>query len=200
MRITTRRTTLLTLGAVGAATVAAATVLRKPEAPPVATPVEPPGPPHATLVALDRLVPTDKPAAPPAATFFDANGATRTLADFAGKLLVVNLWATWCVPCVAELPALDALSRRGAADGITVLPLSSDRGGAATVRAFYAAHGIASLGVWVDRDGAVARAWGARGIPTTLIVDRSGRERGRLEGAADWASDASLAKLRSLAA
>ncbi|HEX3349189.1 MAG TPA: TlpA disulfide reductase family protein [Acetobacteraceae bacterium] len=200
MRITTRRATLLSLGAATGATVAAALLLRKPPAPHIATPVEPPGLPQVELASLSRLVPTTPPAPPPAATFLDADGAAHTLADFAGKALVVNLWATWCLPCVAELPALDALARKGAADGIVVLPLSSDRGGAAAVRAFYAAHGIATLGIWIDDKGAVARTWQARGIPTTLIIDRQGRERGRLEGAADWASDDSLARLKTLTA
>jgi len=114
-------------------------------------------------------------------------------------VVVVNLWATWCQPCIAELPSLAALARRGAAEGIVVLPISSDRGGAAAVRHYYAAHGIEDLGVWLDPKGDVAQALGVRGIPTTLIIDRQGRERARLEGGADWASDAALAAIRKVA-
>ncbi len=120
------------------------------------------------------------------------------IADFAGTGLVINLWATWCVPCVAELPALAALAARVQPAGILVIPASSDRGGAPVVVTYYRKHGIEGLPVWLDPKGAAARAWGARGIPTTLIVDRQGRERGRLEGAVDWASEAAVAAVRRL--
>ena len=113
----------------------------------------------------------------------DADGAAHGIEEFAGKGLVINLWATWCVPCVAELPALAALAGRVRDAGILVLPLSSDRGGAPVVEKYYRKHGIEGLPVWLDPKGAAARAWGARGLPTTLIVDRQGRERGRMEGA-----------------
>ena len=107
-------------------------------------------------------------------------------------------WATWCVPCVAELPALAALARRLRGEGILVLPASSDRGGAAAVEAFYRGHAIEGLPVWLDPKGAAAQAWGARGIPTTLIIDRAGRERARAEGALDWASEAAVAEIKRL--
>jgi thiol-disulfide isomerase/thioredoxin len=118
--------------------------------------------------------------------------------DFPGKGLIINLWATWCVPCVAELPALQALAKTLAPEGILVLPLSSDRGGADVVRKFYAAHGVESLPIWLDPKGAVARAWAARGLPTTLVIDRQGREVARVEGAAEWASPEFVTKLRNL--
>jgi hypothetical protein len=66
------------------------------------------------------------------------------------------------------------------------------------VRKFYAEHGVQSLGVWLDPKGEAARAWGARGLPTTLIIDRQGREAARLEGALDWAAPATLAAVRRL--
>jgi hypothetical protein len=93
---------------------------------------------------------------------------------------------------------LAELARRGAAAGIVVVPLSSDRGGAAVVQRFFAEHDLQGLPVRLDPKGEVGRTLGARGIPTTLGIDRQGRERGRLEGAADWASDATLARLRDL--
>lgn len=125
------------------------------------------------------------------------DGTERTLADYAGRPVVLNFWATWCVPCVAEMPALDALA--GAMPGAAVLPLSSDRGGLAAVQRFYAARGVAHLPVVLDPLGAAARAAGARGIPTTLLIDARGLERGRVEGAADWASAAAMAMVRGLA-
>jgi hypothetical protein len=96
------------------------------------------------------------------------------------------------------MPELQGLARAVAADGILVLPLSGDRGGAEVVRRFYAANGIDALPVLLDPRGEAARAWGARGLPTTLIIDRQGRERGRVEGAIDWEGPATLAEIRRL--
>jgi thiol-disulfide isomerase/thioredoxin len=128
----------------------------------------------------------------------DGAGAVHRLGEFAGSGLVVNLWATWCAPCVAELPALALLAGRVAGDGIRVLAVSSDRGGAAAVEAFYRAHGIAGLGVWLDPKGAAQEAWGLQGIPTTLLVDRAGRERARAEGPVEWGSEAVVGEVRRL--
>jgi thiol-disulfide isomerase/thioredoxin len=196
MHPTTRRATLAAAGALAAGTLAAVTLLRKPEGPEIHTPVATDE--SVKLQAISVMVPTDPPAPPPAVAFDDVDGVAHRLADFAGKGLVVNLWATWCVPCVAEMPALQDLARKIAAQGILVLPLSSDRGGAAVVRKFYAAHGIDALPIWLDPKGEAARSFGARGLPTTLIIDRRGREVGRLEGAVDWAAAAALTEIPRL--
>lgn len=137
-------------------------------------------------------------AALPDMTFTDAAGKAHAPADFAGRGLVINLWATWCPPCVAEMPALDRLATALAAEGIVVLPLSSDRGGASVVQAFYERTQVRALGVWLDPRGAAARALGARGLPTTVIVDRAGRERARLEGDAAWDAPEFMAAIRRL--
>ena len=170
--------------AAAGATLASALLARKPRA-------------AGTLADLGRL--RTGPAAPlPAFSITLADGTERTIADYAGRGVVLNLWATWCVPCVAEMPALDALA--GALDPrrFAVLPLSSDRGGAEAVAAFYAKQGIERLPVVLDPTGAATRALGARGIPTTLLIDAEGVERGRLEGAAAWASPEAIAKVRGL--
>lgn len=135
----------------------------------------------------------------PAIDFTTADGASRTLADYAGQGVVLNFWATWCVPCVAEMPALAKLADRLRDARIAVLPLSSDRGGAGAVQRFFAEKAIAGLPVLLDPRGAAARAFGSKGIPTTILIDGHGRERGRLEGAADWSSDAAVAAVRALA-
>jgi thiol-disulfide isomerase/thioredoxin len=142
---------------------------------------------------------TDPPVAAPAFGFVAADGSEHHLADFLGHAMVVNLWATWCAPCVAEMPSLAALSKALAPNDIAVLPLSSDRGGAAAVQAFYKQHGITGLPVLLDPQGAAAHACKVRGIPTSLIIDRQGRERARLEGAADWSTPAAAALVRKLA-
>lgn len=134
----------------------------------------------------------------PAFTFLDAEGQEKTVADFAGQGLVLNLWATWCPPCVAEMPALAKLAAALAGERVAVLPLSSDRGGKSVVDAFYQRVGLTGLGVWLDPRGAAARALGARGLPTTVIVDRNGRERARLEGDAAWDTPAMVEAVRRL--
>jgi thiol-disulfide isomerase/thioredoxin len=147
---------------------------------------------------LNRL--REGEAALPDFSFTDAEGKPHTLADFAGRGLVINLWATWCPPCVAEMPALDRLAAALARENLAVLPLSSDRGGAAVVQAFYERTRLSTLRIWLDPRGAAARALGARGLPTTVIVDRAGRERARLEGDAAWDAPEFLAAIRRLTA
>ncbi|WP_240782667.1 TlpA disulfide reductase family protein [Roseococcus sp. SYP-B2431] len=134
----------------------------------------------------------------PGFTFLDAEGKEKTAADFAGQGLVVNLWATWCAPCVAEMPALERLAAALAGERVAVLPLSSDRGGKSAVEGFYQRTGITGLGVWLDPRGAAARALGARGLPTTVVVDRTGQERARLEGDAAWDRPDMVAAVRRL--
>jgi thiol-disulfide isomerase/thioredoxin len=144
-----------------------------------------------------KLVETE-PAPPPPFAFTDAEGKEHGAADFAGHGLVVNLWATWCLPCIAEMPALDRAQAMLAAEGVHVLALSSDREGRAKVEPFYRDHGIRHLGLWLDPRGAAQRALGARGLPTTLIIDRKGQERARLEGAAEWDGPELIAAIRRL--
>jgi thiol-disulfide isomerase/thioredoxin len=146
------------------------------------------------------LVRTDPPVAAPDIGFVDAQGSEHHLHEFAGHGMVINLWATWCAPCVEELPSLAALSKTLAPDDIAVLPLSSDRGGAGVVANFYRQHDITGLPVLLDPKGAAAHTWRARGLPTSIVIDRRGRERARLEGAADWSTPAAATLVRKLAA
>jgi len=133
--------------------------------------------------------PAEDPAPPPEVPFVDGDGMTRTLADFKGNGVVLNFWATWCVPCVAEMPALDRLRTRLAGRGIEVLALSSDRGGTPVVQAFFAKHGIEHLPVALDQGLRAARVLGVQGLPTTVLIDGAGRDKGRLVGAAEWDSE-----------
>jgi thiol-disulfide isomerase/thioredoxin len=171
----------------GATLVAAALAARKPLA------AEELGPLSGALEKMDH------PAPPPPITFLGADGKPHTLAEFAGHGMVVNLWATWCGPCVEELASLDAASRALAPADIAVLPLSSDRGGADVVRAFFKNHDISGLPILLDPKSAAAHAWNVRGIPTSLIIDKEGRAVAKVEGAADWSSPASLTLIKRLA-
>lgn len=141
---------------------------------------------------------TDPPVVPPEASFTDATGKPHALTEFLGRGLVINFWATWCAPCVAEMPSLASLSVALAPFDIAVLPLSSDKGGAIAVSNWYADRGITALPVLIDPKSAMVRAWGARGLPTTVIIDRKGREVARLEGAADWSSPEAIRLIREL--
>ena len=138
------------------------------------------------------------PVPAPEAQWTTADGTARTLADYAGQAVVLNFWATWCVPCVAEMPALDALAYIVSTEPIAVLALSSDRGGAKAVERFYAERGVRNLAVLLDPRGTAARAFGSKGIPTTVLLDRAGQERARVEGAVDWALPASVTRLREI--
>jgi thiol-disulfide isomerase/thioredoxin len=141
----------------------------------------------------------DPPRTLPDFTFTDEAGREHRVADFAGQVLVINLWATWCPPCVAEMPTLDRLQEKLGGIGVRVLALSQDRGGAAVVRRFYERTGVEHLGVWLDPRGAAARSLGARGLPTTLIATRDGREALRLAGEAEWDSPEMVTLIRAIA-
>jgi thiol-disulfide isomerase/thioredoxin len=185
------------LAAIAGANLAMLPMARKPSAQVILQP-KPEAAPQ--LEGMDALVMLDQPLTLAPGSFTDADGKPVSLADFAGKGVVLNMWATWCAPCVAEMPALDTLAAKLGDSAIVVLPVSSDRGGAKVVQRFYAAHNIAHLGLWLDPHGEAAQGWGARGLPTTLIIDRQGRARAKLEGGAEWASDAALAAIRKLTA
>src|SRR5207244_682821 len=96
------------------------------------------------LADIRELHITDPPRALPDIPFLDAEDTERRISDFVGHAMVVNFWATWCAPCVAEMPSLSQLARAIAPSDIAVLPLSSDRGGAPVVERFYQEHGIST--------------------------------------------------------
>ena len=109
--------------------------------------------------------------------FKDGDGQVRSLADFNGKVVVLNLWAAWCVPCRKEMPALDRLQTSLGGRNFAVVPLSIDRGGRETVANFFAEIGIRELPVYTDTSGEALRALGAVGLPTTLVSTGPVRDR-----------------------
>jgi thiol-disulfide isomerase/thioredoxin len=128
----------------------------------------------------------DTPNPATAISFSDAEGRTRSVADFKGKVVLLNVWATWCVPCRTEMPALDRLQASLGGDGFQVVPVSIDRGGLETIRKFYSDIGIRNLAMYVDSSGQVLRQVIAFGLPTTLLIDGAGQEIGRVIGPAEW--------------
>jgi thiol-disulfide isomerase/thioredoxin len=133
----------------------------------------------------------------PALRFVDERGSTLSLADFRGKVVLLNVWATWCTPCQEEMPALDRLDARLGGPRFKVLALSIDGLGAEVVRDFYDLLELRSLGVYVDATGRAMSELGAVGIPLTLLVDGEGRELGRLAGARKWDGDDAVALVES---
>ena len=118
--------------------------------------------------------------------FNDADGHARSLTDFRGKVVLLNIWATWCVPCRAEMPALDRLQGNLGSSTFEVVTVSIDRGGVNAVRKFYGEIGVQHLATYLDPSGQVLRQVRAVGLPTTLLIDAEGRGLGRVVGPAEW--------------
>ncbi len=143
---------------------------------------EPAAPALQPISALRAHAPT----ALPPQHFVRADGTSAALSDYAGRGVVLNFWATWCTPCVAEMAALERLARALAARRVAVLPVSEDHGGADAVRPFYAGRGIRDLPILLDPHMQAMAALQLDGIPTTLVIDRTGHEVARIQGAVHW--------------
>ncbi|HEV2530783.1 TlpA disulfide reductase family protein [Phenylobacterium sp.] len=125
--------------------------------------------------------------APPAYAFHDARGKTLRPADFKGKVVIMNIWATWCGPCKIEMPTLAKLAQQYAGQPVQVVAVSIDKPEElAAAKAFIAAN--APLGFYNDPEAKLPWALkpAASGMPTTLILGKDGLERGRISGEADW--------------
>jgi thiol-disulfide isomerase/thioredoxin len=136
---------------------------------------------------MKKLVVASAPQPAPAIPFTDGAGKTVTLAQFKGKVTVVNFWATWCGPCVTEMPSLAKLQAAYAGAPLQVVAISVDRADdVADARKFLAQHG--SLAFYSDPNYALPFGVTPRiaGLPTTIIYDRKGMELARLSGGADW--------------
>ena len=132
----------------------------------------------------------------PNLTFVDGKGAPRTLAQFRGKLVLLNVWATWCPPCRHEMPTLERLQAKLGGPDFEVVALSIDRGGRAAVESFFDEIDAKALKVYVDSTTAVRNELALTAFPTTLLIDRQGREIGRYTGGANWDSPEVVATLR----
>jgi thiol-disulfide isomerase/thioredoxin len=144
--------------------------------------------------------PADGRVALPVERFTNSLGVEMSLADFRGKVVALNLWATWCAPCVREMPDLDRLQAKIGGASFEVIALSSDRGGLSKVEPFFRRTGIEHLEIYLDPKNTIARRLGARGLPTTFIIDAEGRILGSVAGAMDWSADPVVEWLKGIIA
>lgn len=152
----------------------------------------------ATPVAARPVMPRlDSPREMLSPPFVDGDGRDLTLADFEGRVVLLNLWATWCAPCREEMPTLDRLQARLGGADFHVLPLSIDRAGLGPVRRFYDEIGIAHLKMYLAEDIRAMAAFAVAGLPTTILIDRQGRELGRLSGPSKWDSPENIALFKT---
>ena len=147
--------------------------------------------------AVSKLQWDAEPQPEPTTAFTDAGGVSHTLADFKGRVLVVNFWATWCEPCVREMPTLDALQAKLGGDGFNVIAVNQDRDGAKAA-SFLESKGWHHLALYLEPGMQFAKDARLRGLPTTLVIDRGGREVARLEGPSVWDSPEMIAALRQV--
>ncbi len=150
-----------------------------------------------SVASLKKLTVLDTAPSQPLATYKSPDGAEMKLADYHGKVVLLNVWATWCPPCVAEMPSLDALEAKMGGDNFAVVPISLDRR-ASDIPEFYKDRQIANLPEWHDESFSLNGALALPGLPTSIFYDRSGREIARIPGEVDWDSPESLALIKHL--
>ena len=146
--------------------------------------------------ALGNLALDSAPRPVPSVGFTQANGTRDTLASFHGHYVLLNVWATWCAPCVRELPALAALKAR--LPRLTIVAVNVGREDAAHTAEFLNGHGAAGLSVYLDSDVALIRAFDMQGLPFSVIIDPSGHEIARATGPCAWAAPAAIGYLRAM--
>jgi thiol-disulfide isomerase/thioredoxin len=151
----------------------------------------------APLAAIG-VTPVTPPMPVPPVAFTDEAGHSLSLADFKGRAVLLNLWATWCVPCRKEMPSLDRLQAKLGGLRFQVIAVSIDKQGGVVVQPFYRELGLQSLGIYLDASGKTPSALDIEGVPATLLVDANGREIGRKLGALEWDSPTVIDTLRKV--
>jgi thiol-disulfide isomerase/thioredoxin len=142
------------------------------------------------------LVKPDRKAAPDIA-FQDGNGKALAISQWKGRVVLVNLWATWCAPCRKEMPDLAKLQSEMGSKDFEVVAISVDRKGVDASSAFLKETGADGLALYVEPTTRIVNDLQALGLPTTLLIDRQGREIGRLVGPADWSSPEAKALIKA---
>ncbi len=149
---------------------------------------------------MRKLAVHEAPLAVSELAFAGEDGGDLHLGDFAGQIVLVNFWATWCAPCRKEMPTLSALQAEFGGEDFTVLTIATGRNPPDAMQRFFAEAGVDNLPLHTDPQQELARAMGVLGLPVTVILDRDGQEIGRLQGDADWHSDSARAIIAALLA
>jgi thiol-disulfide isomerase/thioredoxin len=156
----------------------------------------PSGPPQ----TLAQLVPAKQPQTIPDVAFEGVDGARHSLAEFKGHYVLLNLWAVWCAPCVKELPALAKLKAALPGGRFDVVAVDVARGTPNDAKEFLDGHGASALATYIDPQLTLMRAFGAYGLPLTILIDDKGREIARAVGPADWDAPESIDYFKTLSA
>ncbi|MFC5736875.1 TlpA family protein disulfide reductase [Sinirhodobacter huangdaonensis] len=135
---------------------------------------------------MRKLVVYEQPLATPELPFVDETGAEHRLTEFRGKVVLLNLWATWCAPCRVEMPGLDALQGELGGADFQVVTLATGRNPQPKIAKFFDEAGVTRLPRFQDEKQTLSRAMGVMGLPVSVLIDRDGHEVARLIGEADW--------------
>ncbi|MBW4972980.1 TlpA family protein disulfide reductase [Roseovarius mucosus] len=138
------------------------------------------------------------PAPVPETEYTRADGTIGTLADFQGRYVVLNFWATWCAPCRAEMPTLSNLQTEMGSEDFEVVTIATGRNAPTAMAKFFDEIGVDNLPLHTDPKSALARAMGVFGLPITVIIDPEGHEIARLQGDAHWDSESAKAIIAAL--
>ncbi len=147
--------------------------------------------------AMERFKLAQKPKALPDLEIQDADDKPLKLSDLKGKVVLLNFWATWCAPCVKEMPSLDRLQAALPKDKFLVVPLSIDGPSKPKVAPFYKDQKLKNLGIYFDKGRKTMQGLDVTLLPTSILVDAKGRELGRIEGDADWDMPESIALMKA---
>jgi thiol-disulfide isomerase/thioredoxin len=135
---------------------------------------------------VDLMV--EAPKAAPELKVKDAIDQFRTLDLKQNKLTIIHFWATWCVPCVAELPKVDSISETYSDKDLRIITVSLDGGNMSKIKIFFADHQITHLKAYLDANNAAFKAFGLQGLPTSVFINQKGEEIARASGPVDWSS------------
>ncbi|WP_292019022.1 TlpA disulfide reductase family protein [Maritimibacter sp. UBA3975] len=149
---------------------------------------------------MKKLMFSSEPSPAGQATFTDTEGNEVSLADYRGKVVLLNFWATWCAPCRHEMPMLDALQAEYGGDDFAVVTVATGRNKEMAIKKFFEEVGVENLPILMDPKQGLAREMGVMGLPVTVLLDREGNEIARLMGDADWSSESAMAIVSALIA